>query len=583
MTSHRSTACILLASTLAASVASAEIYRVVPEGGGNPDGLSWSTAFSDLHTALGLAGPGDEVWVARGTYVPSTTDSTVSFVVPSGIGFYGGFAGTETARSQRDPSANVTTLSGDVEGNDAFDGTKWTLNYGSLGNSGHVLLASGTDASTVIDGFTVSQGGLGPAGTGASNPLLWGSGLYMVGGDATIRGCRFLSNRGAFGPGAGVSVQGGNPVFEGCSFEYNTNHIADGGGLYTGGEGAPVVRDCLFLSNTTTFDTVDNAGGGWYNAMTEQALIERCRFENNAVNPFFQYGGIGYGGGLMSFLGGCDVRDCVFVNNRASMGGGMITWAQSSIVNSLFVDNRAIEQPGGGAADAGGEGGGLVVNAFQPVTAEVVNCTFTRNRANKAGGASGLWNATLDVTNSIIWGNVATKPEVIGYSQAEIAGSYRLMYSDVFGVFGPPAQGEDLPDPENFDTCIDADPIFDPQDACLLAAGSPAIDSGDATALPSWADHDLAQHARFVDDPNAADTGVGSPPVDLGACEQQAGPSACNAADLAEPFGTLDLADIAAFVAGFTGGDPIADLDANGVFDLADIGVFVSGFADGCP
>ena len=54
-------------------------------------------------------------------------------------------------------------------------------------------------------------------------------------------------------------------------------------------------------------------------------------------------------------------------------------------------------------------------------------------------------------------------------------------------------------------------------------------------------------------------------------------------ADLAEPFGVLDLADIGAFVDGFTGAMPIADLDGNGVYDLGDIAIFVGGFQAGCP
>lgn len=57
----------------------------------------------------------------------------------------------------------------------------------------------------------------------------------------------------------------------------------------------------------------------------------------------------------------------------------------------------------------------------------------------------------------------------------------------------------------------------------------------------------------------------------------------CNAADLADPLGLLDLADISAFVAGFTGDDLIADLDENGLLDLADITLFVSAFTAGCP
>ena len=54
-------------------------------------------------------------------------------------------------------------------------------------------------------------------------------------------------------------------------------------------------------------------------------------------------------------------------------------------------------------------------------------------------------------------------------------------------------------------------------------------------------------------------------------------------ADLAEPFGTIDLADIVAFVSAFTGTSPEADIDGNGVFDLADIVAFVTAFNAGCP
>ncbi len=54
-------------------------------------------------------------------------------------------------------------------------------------------------------------------------------------------------------------------------------------------------------------------------------------------------------------------------------------------------------------------------------------------------------------------------------------------------------------------------------------------------------------------------------------------------ADVAGPFGILDLADINAFTAGFLAMDPIADLNADGLFDLGDINLFVESFTAGCP
>ena len=61
-------------------------------------------------------------------------------------------------------------------------------------------------------------------------------------------------------------------------------------------------------------------------------------------------------------------------------------------------------------------------------------------------------------------------------------------------------------------------------------------------------------------------------------------PGGCNDADIAAPFGVLDLADIGAFVGAFTTQQPAADLAAPfGVYDLADLSAFVGAFVAGCP
>lgn len=57
----------------------------------------------------------------------------------------------------------------------------------------------------------------------------------------------------------------------------------------------------------------------------------------------------------------------------------------------------------------------------------------------------------------------------------------------------------------------------------------------------------------------------------------------CNPADLAQPFGILDLQDINAFVNAFLSGDATADLNGDGINDLQDIGMFVDAFLHGCP
>jgi glucose/arabinose dehydrogenase len=71
------------------------------------------------------------------------------------------------------------------------------------------------------------------------------------------------------------------------------------------------------------------------------------------------------------------------------------------------------------------------------------------------------------------------------------------------------------------------------------------------------------------------------------ACQVAAGnPPACgcNAADIAAPFGVLDLGDVNGFIGAFVAQDPAADIAAPfGVFDLADLQAFIAAFTGGCP
>src|SRR5699024_10182918 len=94
------------------------------------DGQSWSSAFQTLQDALacvrneaesGEACEGvSELWIAEGVYYPDQgggmeeEDPEASFTLVEGVSLYGGLAGSEDRRDQRDPEANVTILSGDV-------------------------------------------------------------------------------------------------------------------------------------------------------------------------------------------------------------------------------------------------------------------------------------------------------------------------------------------------------------------------------------------------------------------------------------------------------------------------------------
>ncbi len=118
-----------------------------------PCGDTWATACA-LQTALTNARTSDELWVAAGTYKPTTgTDRNATFQLKSGVNVYGGFAGTETARDERDWVTHPIILTGDLNGNDNsnVDYTEPTR----ADNSYHVVL--GVTGAT-LDGFTVTAG-----------------------------------------------------------------------------------------------------------------------------------------------------------------------------------------------------------------------------------------------------------------------------------------------------------------------------------------------------------------------------------------------------------------------------------------
>ena len=84
------------------------------------DGASWATAYTDLQSALAAATSGKQIWVAAGTYKPSVpAGRAATFRMIDGVAMYGGFAGYESSLSQRNWQANVTILSGDINGNDS--------------------------------------------------------------------------------------------------------------------------------------------------------------------------------------------------------------------------------------------------------------------------------------------------------------------------------------------------------------------------------------------------------------------------------------------------------------------------------
>ena len=98
------------------------VLRVRAGATGAGDGSSWADAYPSLADAIsrcqleayfGSGATWREIWVATGTYSPGSVPEA-SFGTPAGLEVYGGFAGTETGRSQRNWIANRTILSGEI-------------------------------------------------------------------------------------------------------------------------------------------------------------------------------------------------------------------------------------------------------------------------------------------------------------------------------------------------------------------------------------------------------------------------------------------------------------------------------------
>ena len=326
--------------------------------GGTGSGTSWADAAGNIQAMIDdLADnnpqqlPG-EVWVARGEYEPqsyviSGMNYSASFRMRSGISVYGGFAGDEASKTEREKGAmpwqydNETILSAAYydHANLAYSSNRWTL----TSDSRHVVWFAPMQGEepfgrlTVLDGFTI-RGGYAQGNAGLDDFMTdRGAGVYIDGENARLQNCIVKENY-ATGNGGGVWLRGGRVQ---GSLIYNNNADAAGGAVYVSGQG--LVHRSMLANNTARNGAaayLDNATAAT-GSHPEYLILSTCVVTNNTARG---------NGAVYCARGGVLLQNTIANNNcvtatdltdpNASQTGGIYIDGYALVANSVVWNNR---------------------------------------------------------------------------------------------------------------------------------------------------------------------------------------------------------------------------------------------------
>ncbi|MEM7143907.1 MAG: choice-of-anchor Q domain-containing protein [Verrucomicrobiota bacterium] len=254
------------------------------------NGASWSNAFSDLQDGIAVAVAGSEIRVAEGTYKPGTNRAD-AFVLPANVTILGGFppGGGTPAERNLNPDTNNTTLSGDIDGSGTL-----------AGNSYHVVDALSSNASSRLDGFTIT-GGNSDSGSGPNDR---GGGITVGAASPKLSNLIFLENRAKFG-----------------------------GGLHAGGGGGAELTNVAFLGNY--IDIAGGSGGACYLTNGANLVFNNVLFAGNYSSVI--------GGAMRAFNSFPVFTNCTVAYNESPSGGAFYLDGGASplLYNSIFWGNTA--------------------------------------------------------------------------------------------------------------------------------------------------------------------------------------------------------------------------------------------------
>jgi predicted outer membrane repeat protein len=244
-----------------------------------------------------------------------------TFNLPDNVELYGGFKAGMKTLAQRDPDKYVTTLSGDLMGNDINNSSDPGYAASKADNAWHVITAandvSHTGVTAKLDGITVIDGyAAGPAGVFfqpvVTNDYSFGGGLYInFDSNITLNDMVFKHNS-ATGDAGGV-FSNNSDLWVTNSFFTQNSAVARAGALEA----------------WSTFEGPNSH---------HTAIVENSVFTENTA---FVFGGaIVSEGTLPNAASSFIIKDSTFLHNSANEGGAIVIDSlNTSIIDSTFIGN----------------------------------------------------------------------------------------------------------------------------------------------------------------------------------------------------------------------------------------------------
>jgi hypothetical protein len=355
-----------------------EIIYVNHSASGSQTGKDWDNAFLTLVDALDVAKYNDQIWVAEGTYYPTTvsTNRDVYFNLKSGVNIYGGFKGGEYTKDLRDNSNLNTILSGDIDSGDPS-------NY-----SYHVVYGYGID-NVSLDGIKLEKGNANGTLSNSFDTQNQGAIVFLK----NHKSIKFINSEiteGSASNYGGIYTDKGVTELLDTKVHNNTSASWGGAGKI---QGNLVIKDSSIYNNRSA----KISGLALFNI---SGIIDNVDIYDN-VNPSTGYDWSG-GFGIYNFSS-YDAKHKPLIVNHSKFKNNIGTFGSAISVNDdgtnfeLYVNNNIFDDNENGVAN------GCVINGGIYQT-YITNNTFYNN---KNGNDVVLDNDahTFKVSNNIIEGN----------------------------------------------------------------------------------------------------------------------------------------------------------------------------------